>query len=266
MGRITGASRLDHGRAEHWSNLQRQQPSIQLKSEEVSMQTIIRTSFLVLAAGLLAACSVQSETEPTAPAAPDALSEGAGAPGVRTSWPSDQDPGVPFYARIEPAPPHVPMDGAWAAVVFYRDPACIPADFNLVQFFDAPAAFACPVVMQGSSLWASGFGVGSPRVTNQTGNAVPIWFVPADKMIAALADGHVTIGEIAAIAGRLTGIANQFKEVVHPHPLPPAMGGGGHPNPGIVLSAQGSLEDGRTFQLQHNQGDTGRNMTRISFR
>jgi len=194
-----------------------------------------------------------------------ALTAGAGA-AVRTSWPSAQDPGPPFYARLDPIPPHVPVDNGWVALVFYRNPDCIPAGFNLIEFFDAPAAFACPVVMTGSSIWAVAPFVGSPRVATQQGNAVPVWFLPADAMLAALADGRVTIGEIATIPGRMIGVATKFNEVLHPHPLPPHLGGGGHPNPGIVINAQGRLADGRSFQLLVNGGDVGRNNVRINFR
>lgn len=193
------------------------------------------------------------------------LAAGAGA-AVRTSWPSPEDPGPPFYVRLEPSASPVPMDNGWAALVFYRDPDCIPADFNLLEFFDAPAAFACPVVMSGSSVWAVAPFVGSPRVATQQGNAVPVWFLPADAMLAALADGHITIGKIAAIPGRMEGVASKFNEVLHPHPLPPHLGGGGHPNPGIVINAQGRLADGRSFQLLINGGDVGRSNVRINFR
>lgn len=33
-------------------------------------------------------------------------------------------------------------------------------------------------------------------------------FLPADAMLAALGDAHITIGEIAAIPGRMEGVAS----------------------------------------------------------
>jgi hypothetical protein len=33
----------------------------------------------------------------------------------------------------------------WAAIAFYRPPACVPDDFNLLDFFD-PNAMDCPSV------------------------------------------------------------------------------------------------------------------------
>ena len=42
--------------------------------------------------------------------------------------------------------------GEWAAIPFYRPADCIPADFNLLDFFD-PAAFACPSYVSGFEIW-----------------------------------------------------------------------------------------------------------------
>jgi hypothetical protein len=185
---------------------------------------------------------------------------------VRTTWPSPEDPGAPFYARIEPAPPHVLHDGEWAAVAFYRDPACVRPDFNLLTFFDPPAAFGCAAVVSGASIWDNGPGVGAPRVAVQNGDAVPIWFFPVGALLAALEDGMLTIGELAAVPGRLVGTATHFTEALHPHGLPPALGGGGHPRPGLTISAQGRLEDGRSFQFQYRSDDGGVRSVRIRFR
>jgi hypothetical protein len=167
---------------------------------------------------------------------------------VRTTWPSAEDPGPPFYVRIVPAPPHVFDDGEWAAIVFYRDPACVPSDFNLLQFFDVPAAFGCELVVTGSSLWQGAPFNGAPKIVNSSGAAI-VWFVPAAVIAQAMEDGELTIGELAGLEGLLVGQAQQFNEVLHPHPLPPEMGGGGHPNPKLVQNAQGELEDGRHFSL-----------------
>jgi hypothetical protein len=185
---------------------------------------------------------------------------------VRTTWPSPGDAGPPFYARINPQPPHVYDDGEWAAVVFYRDPACIRADFNLVGFFDPPAAMACTPVVTGASIWGNGIGVGSPKVATMSGNAVPIWFFPAAALLAELQDGEITIGELAAVPGRLVGVASRYNETLHPAPLPPFMGGGGHPNPGIVITAHGTLEDGRRFQYHLRLDDSGLKAIQIMFR
>lgn len=236
----------------------------------MSRVTAAYTSFAAVAAmaAVMAACSPDRGAPWSAEAGTGDghLTAPVTASAVRTTWPSPADPGPPFYARIEPAPPHVPHDGAWAAVVFYRDPSCVRPDFDLLHFFDAPAAFGCPVTMMGSSIWEHGQWVGSPRVAAQRGTAVPVWFFPANELLALLAGGGVTIGALAAVPGRLAGVASHYSEVLHPHPLPGEEIGGGHPNPGVVISAHGRLEDGRSFQLLHNSGDTGRRTVRITFR
>jgi hypothetical protein len=173
---------------------------------------------------------------------------------VRTTWPSAEDPGPPFYARIEPAPPHVFNDGDLAAIVFYRDPACVPVEFNLLFFFDPPAAFGCPLTVQGASLWHGEPLIGAPKIATISGTgAVPVWFVPVDAVNQATQDGVLTIDELAGLDGRLVGQADQFNETLHPHPLPPELGGGGHPNPKLVQDAHGWLEDGRRFSLHVTQ-------------
>ena len=48
---------------------------------------------------------------------------------------------LPFYALIERGLVH--NDGEGAAIAFFRPPECIRSDFNLLDFFDAPAAFGC---------------------------------------------------------------------------------------------------------------------------
>jgi hypothetical protein len=205
--------------------------------------------------------------EPLATPDVDSPQYGAGgASEVRTTWPSPGDPGAPFYARIGQEPPHVYADGDWAAVVFYRDPGCIRADFNLVNFFDPPAAFFCTPVVTGASIWDSGIGVGAPKVATLSGNAVPIWFFPAAALLAELQDSEITIGELAAVPGRLVGVASRYNETLHPSPLPDFMGGGGHPNPGIVITAHGTLEDGRRFQYHVRKDVTGVKAIQIMFR
>lgn len=47
----------------------------------------------------------------------------------------------PFYARVSRdsslgLSQEIHHDDQWAAIPFYRDPACIPADFNLLQMVD----------------------------------------------------------------------------------------------------------------------------------
>lgn len=78
---------------------------------------------------------------------------------MTTFFPGPADTGVPAYARIERAPDGKPLvhhDKDWAAIIFYRDPACVPAGFNLLDFLDTPGVFNCPMTVVGSSLWKNG--------------------------------------------------------------------------------------------------------------
>jgi hypothetical protein len=186
---------------------------------------------------------------------------------VRTEWPSAEDPGPPFYARVDSLPPHAIEDGAWTAIVFYRDPSCVPADFNLLDFFDAPRAFGCSLTVEGASLWHSEPFVGSPKIVGSSGTgAVPVWFVPADVFRDATEDGVLTTGELAGLDGLVVGHANQFNETLHPSPLPPEAGGGGHPNSKLIISAHGRLDDGSRFILHVVSVSNGVRAVRIQFR
>jgi hypothetical protein len=186
---------------------------------------------------------------------------------VRTTWPSAEDPGLPFYARVELLPPFVFNDGEWAAIIFYRDPGCVPANFNLISVFDIPAAFFCPLNVQGASLWHGEVFAGAPKIITTSGTgAVPIWFVPWDAVKhQARPDGVLTIADLEQIEGRLVGYADQYAETLHPH-SDPAFGGGGHQNPKMIVNAQGPLEDGRQFNLHITWVKDEIQSTQIQFR
>ena len=169
---------------------------------------------------------------------------------VRTTWPSQEDPGMPFYARVELLPPFIFNDGEWAAIIFYRESGCVPEMFNLITVFDIPVAFSCPHTVHGSSLWHGAIFNGAPKSISIKGNgAVPVWFVPWEAVKdQARVDGVLTITDLEQIEGKLVGYADQYTETLQPHP-DPAFGGGGHPNPKMIVNAQGQLEDGRQFNL-----------------
>jgi hypothetical protein len=169
---------------------------------------------------------------------------------VRTVWPSAADPGLPYYARIQPSSPHILIVDGWAIIPFYRDPECIPPGFNLLQLFDPPTAFGCTLLVEGFSLWHGEPFMGAPKVIHSRGTgSVVFWFIPEDVVMEAVDDGELTMGELSELEGRITGVATQFTEVLHPHANPPEFGGGGHPNPKLVQNARGILDDGRSFNF-----------------
>lgn len=96
---------------------------------------------------------------------------------VLTQYPSAQDPGPPFYARIEHG--FVIHDDTTAAIAFYRDPSCVPLTFNLLNLFDAPRAFGCPLTVDGFDVWKNGpppVDQGPIQSETRGLGAVPVWF------------------------------------------------------------------------------------------
>jgi hypothetical protein len=167
----------------------------------------------------------------------------AAAPGayanVRTGGGGD----LPVYARIASTELYHTDD--WAVIVFYRPPTCVPAEFNLLEMYDFENAFGCtPPTTDGFILWEHGTEVGvAPRRIQLHGlGAVPVWFVSWPDLQAAIADGYLTVGELAGLPSHVAGSAGQYQESLHV---------GGVSNVGkIEFTANGTLEDGRSFQVQ----------------
>jgi hypothetical protein len=130
--------------------------------------------------------------------------------------------------------------------LFYRDPACIPVDFNLLNFFDRPPRpFGCRLTVEGFEIWRNGPGQDpAPLQSKLTGaGPVPVWFVSWPVLQAAAADGVLSITELASLPTLITGYADQFSETLHP--LQP-----GRKASQIQTNASGILSDGRSFRLQ----------------
>ena len=181
---------------------------------------------------------------------------------VRTQIP-EEDPGPPFYARVERSSVHtqiVPHTDEWAAIVFYRSPACVPPNFNLMDLFNVPGAFFCQLTIEGFEIWRNGpppvdF---APMQAKFNGlGAVPVWFVSWSELQAAIADDVLTITELQTLSSLQKGTATFFRETLHPT--------GGANQPKLSITARGTLEDGRIFQLHHS-GSVATVQTTISFR
>ncbi|MBZ5625807.1 MAG: hypothetical protein LAQ69_45015 [Acidobacteriia bacterium] len=186
----------------------------------------------------------------------------AAAADVVTFFPGPVDTGVPAYARIERTPvdgkPLVHHDKDWAVIYFYRDPACVPVAFNLLDFVDAPKAFDCSMTVVGSSTWKNGPSpleeVAFETVTYGTGK-VPVWFVRWDALRAAIADNTLTMSELNDAlfrlrGGVLKGTASFLKETLRPYVGPGVSGGVELEYTMTMVEARGLLEDGRTFDFQ----------------
>jgi hypothetical protein len=156
---------------------------------------------------------------------------------IRLLVPEDS-PGGPFYARIHAE--DVYRTDEWVAIAFYREPGCVPTDFNLLDFYDfagIPAIFGCPLTVHGFELWADS---DTPKQSRLRGNgAVPVWFVSVAEFDAAVLDGVLTVPELLTMDSLMQGVATRFEETLHP------FAGQGTQ---LRLIASGILPDGRAFR------------------
>jgi hypothetical protein len=159
---------------------------------------------------------------------------------VRLTVP-EQSLGGPYYARLERGV--VLQRGDWVAIPFYRDPGCVRANFNLLNFFDfanIPAIFSCPLTVNGFEIWSDPNADPAPRQSKLQGNgAVPVWFVSVADFQAALPG--VTVTELLAMPSLMQGVASTFSETLHPQEAAKRNM--------LQIVATGYLPDGRTFQL-----------------
>ncbi len=143
-----------------------------------------------------------------------------------------ESPGHPAYARTLPA--SVAHTEEWAAVPFYRLPTCVPEDFDLLQFFDIPRAFGCPLTVSGRLVTESPEAL--PKVVVTRGRGVPVWFASWADVQGAMTDGGLTIEELSALDSLVVGTADVYQELLRPDEL-------------LVVNARGTLADGRSFRL-----------------
>jgi hypothetical protein len=162
---------------------------------------------------------------------------------------------VPFYARF--ALDEFYYDEGLVVIVFYRPPTCIPADFNLLDFYDAPRAFDCsPQTTEGFEIWENGPDIDpEPRLTELHGlGAVPVWFASLPELQAEMADGIVTIGDLTAL-NPMIGSASIFHETLRfGKPIPRGT---------LEINAKGELSNGQIFYLHVINVDWTKINTRI---
>jgi hypothetical protein len=155
-------------------------------------------------------CADQDPVGPEAAIEPGAVqSQAAHAARVILRTP-DQTPGEFVYGRAHMLPPAV--DG-WVVFEFIRDPECEQiAGFNLLTVVDFPDVFDCPLTVDITEMWdpddleTAGGPWGTPpgqpgfRTAIQAQHvgkgAVAIYFVRETELLAARADGVLTIEEL----------------------------------------------------------------------
>jgi len=166
---------------------------------------------------------------------------------IRQDVPQDRQP--PIYADFGLG--FLPHTEDWAVVAFYRSPACVPADFNLLDFFDftpafpggPPRPFFCDLHIEGFVLWRSLDDPFPAQIFLHGTGAAPVWFVRWSELQSAIADDQLTIGELAALPSLLIGSASFFLESIR-NSVPEQRGGN------EALVASGTLADGRSFQVE----------------
>ncbi len=173
---------------------------------------------------------------------------------------------IPFYAfiagdQVTGSDLQAYRTDEWAAIPFYRPPTCVPADFNLLDFFDVPRVFGCgPMTVEHATVWQNGPEADpAPLHTRILGlGAVPVWFVSWPELEAAVADGEMTIGELAGLPSLMVGSATTFSQTLNPV--------GGARVPRDVTVALGSLADGTAFSVHSVGSEAGYIEVQIAFR
>jgi|SoiMethySBSTD1v2_1073268.scaffolds.fasta_scaffold01146_14 hypothetical protein len=136
-----------------------------------------------------------------------------GQPVIQT-LPAPGIPGPPFYSNFSAT--FMPADHGTVGIAFYRFPSCVPHSFNLLIQIDAPAAFSCTLAVEGKRWWWDPAVDPFPFQIRYSGiGAVPIYFVSAEELTAAIADGTLTIGELQGLPSLLVGVATDFHQVIH---------------------------------------------------
>jgi hypothetical protein len=184
-----------------------------------------------------------------------------------------ETPSFPIYANLagagSPIGLFVQTDGEWVAIDFIRDPNCIPAGFNLLQFFDLPGAFRCPLTVNGKEWWlADDLASAEPyetipplafQVQLDGLGGVPIYFVPLAELNASMLDGALTLGELESLPSLLVGQATRYQFNQH------NSNQGMRPGHSSTVAA-GTLEDGRRFLFRHSDRENETLNIQIEFK
>lgn len=153
----------------------------------------------------------------------------------------EESPGAPWYADFSRG--FIPTDGTDVSIVFWRNPADVPADFNLLDYFDIPRAWSTPILLRGQEWWVDEpLTPGNQMRTRMVNDGpVPVYFVALDELEAEIADDVLTIGELEAFSSLRVGYATDVRYDTR-NGLRPGEG-----NDGARYTALGELEGGGRF-------------------
>jgi hypothetical protein len=172
---------------------------------------------------------------------------------VRVEFPA-QIPGPPGYSIIERG--FIPHTDDWAAVPFVRQTACVPLNFNLLDFADLAPAFPggpprsllCDLTVEGHAIFKNGpppVDIAPIQTHMQGLGTVAIWFVSTEELATALQDDILTIAELTSLPSLRIGSAAFFELTQQPGPLRKGFGTGK-----IELNATGTLIGGGSFEFR----------------
>jgi hypothetical protein len=149
----------------------------------------------------------------------------------RLDYPEDFA-GPPWYTREV-----VDTDSGWTAVLFVRDPDCVPGNANLLVL--DLGARDCDLTSQGYII-RSLPEPNLPDVFHAEGNEdMPVWLLSTEDYEDAIANGKLTVRELEKVDSLVMGVADQFVEHQEVY------------NAGFRnINSHGTLEDGRKFKVK----------------
>lgn len=164
-----------------------------------------------------------------------------------------EQPVVPAYARFTTVSELGFTDRLWFVIPFYRDPACVPRNFNLLEFFDRPRAWECDEEMPP---YIEGFVIRSepppapPEVFSVTGvEGMPVWFVGFEELqqVAEKHDGKITIRDLEKMDTIRVGVAEFYMEEIQTDANPVST---------HRIVTWGALLDGTPFLATYDHGSS----------
>ncbi len=128
----------------------------------------------------------------------------------------DENPGIPIYARVGPILNQFFVTNGRLVIPFYRNPDCIPENFNFLTYYDPPAAFGCELTVEGKFIIEKEAGEEDfPIMAHTEGSQVPVWIVDWPEFQALMENDSVTLPDIEAL-NPIKGMAQQFEEYLSP--------------------------------------------------
>jgi hypothetical protein len=167
-----------------------------------------------------------------------------------------EDPWAPMYFRV-----FAPDDAQYVPFWVLRPLSCWPSDFVVNNVMDmAPGkppfslrAYACPLLLTGMSVYANESDSASgraPLYSQLAGKySVQLILVPAADVDP---NKPMTVKQLLDLPSKLMGVAASYVEKLFPSPGP---NGGGAKLPGLEITANGLMFDGRKFEF-HVKGVT----------